>query len=107
MARSITGDHPVIYRLPLYGAAADIADGALIMPGTTAETNLGLFIVATGAAADSVGILRGIHDFSAVGDSATDGTSWVLGDVELHDSYKVVQFEYDTSDTMAVASNSN
>lgn len=106
MGKVITGDHPVLYKFPLYGGAADIADGAVIMPGTSAGTNLGLFVVGSGACADALGILRGLHDYSAVGDSNVDGSSWVFGQVELFDQYKVVEMEYDQSDTAAVASNS-
>jgi hypothetical protein len=76
------------------------------MPGTTADTNLGLFIVATNSAAgaDALGVLRGIHDYSVVGDSAIGGTAYVWGDVELCDAYKMAWAEYDQSDTLAVAS---
>jgi len=104
-----SGRDPVLIKVPLYGAAADIADGALIMPGTTAGTDLGLFIVATNTAAgaDALGVLQGIHDYSVVGDSAVAGTSWVLGEVELCDQYSPIWIEYDQTDTMAVASNSS
>ena len=107
--RTASGRDPVIVKVPLYGAAADIADGALIMPGVTAETDLGLFIVGTNTAAgvDALGVLQGLHDYSVVGDSATAGTSWVFGDVELCDQYQPVWIEYDQSDTAAVASTSS
>lgn len=104
-----SGRDPVIVKVPLYGAAADIADGALIMPGSTAETDLGLFIVATNSAAgaDALGVLRGTHDYSVVGDSAVAGTSWVWGEVQLCDQYTPIWVEYDQSDTAAVASTSS
>lgn len=101
-----SGRDPVIVKLPLYGGAADIVDGALIMPGVTAETDLGLFIKAATAGADAVGTLRGLHDYSVVGDSNVDGTSWVEGEVELADQYTPLWVEYDQSDTADVASTS-
>jgi len=102
----VSGRDPVLVKLPLYGASADIADGAIIMPGVTAGTDLGLFIVGATAIADAVGTLQGIHDFSVVGDSLVAGTAWIEGDVEISDQYTMVEAEYDQSDTMAVASNS-
>jgi hypothetical protein len=102
----VSGRDPVIVQVPLYGGSADIADGALIMPGVTAGTDLGLFIRAATAGADALGTLRGLHDFSVVGDSLVAGTAWVLGDVELCDQYQPIWVEYDQTDTAAVASNS-
>ncbi len=104
--RSLKGQDPIIVKVPLYGGAADIADGALIMPGATADTDLGLFIRGASAGADAIGTLRGLHDYSVVGDSALLGTSWVYGNVELCDRYQPLEVEYDLTDTMAVASNS-
>ena len=78
------------------------------MPGVTAETDLGCFIVGTEAAAgvDAVGVLQGIHDYSVVGDSAVAGTTWVFGEVELCDQYQPVWIEYDQSTTATVDSTS-
>lgn len=104
--RSLKGQDPIVVKVPLYGGAADIADGALIMPGATADTNLGLFIVGASTGPDALGTLRGLHDYSVVGDSNVNGTSWVYGTVELCDRYQPLEVEYDQSDTMAVASNS-
>ena len=105
--RIASGRDPVIVKVPLYGAAVDIADGALIMAGATADTNLGLFIVGASAGADALGTLQGLHDYSVVGDSLVAGTAWVFGEVELCDQYSPVWAEYDQTDTMAVASNSS
>jgi len=104
--RIASGRDPVIVKLPLYGGSADISDGALIMPGVTAGTNLGLFIKSDATGADSIGVLQGLHDYSVVGDSLVAGTSWVEGEVQLHDQYSPVIVEYDQNDTMAVGSNS-
>lgn len=104
--RQASGRDPVIIKVPIYGAGADIAQGALVMPGVTADTNIGMAITATGAAADAVGALVGIHDYSVVGDSLVAGTNWVYGEVELFDQYNPVWVEYDQTDTLAVASTS-
>jgi len=103
---SASGRDPVIVSVPIYGAGADIADGAAIMPGVTAETDLGVFITGATAIADMLGTLRGLHDFSVVADSLVAGTAWVLGDVELCDQYTPLWVEYDQSDTIAVTSTS-
>ncbi len=102
--RQLSGRDPVTIEVPIYGGAADIAQGALIMPGVTAGTDLGLAITASGAAADSIGALVALHDYSVVGDSSVLGTSWVYGRVELNDQYTPFNVEYDQSDTAAVAS---
>lgn len=104
--RSIKGQDPIVIKLPIYGGAADIADGALIMPGATADTDLGTWIVGASTAPDAIGTLRGLHDYSVSGDSLVAGTNWVFRDVELCDRYQPLEVEYDLTDTMAVASSS-
>lgn len=104
--RVASGRDPVIVQVPIY-TAADIADGALIMPGVSAGTDLGLFIVSDATGADSLGVLLGSFDYSERGSSSVAGTSWVDDvEVELHDQYQPVWVEYDQADTAAVASNS-
>lgn len=105
--RQASGRDPVVIKVPIYGAGADIQQGALIMPGVTADTNIGMGILATGAAADAVGALVALHDYSVVGDSLVAGTNWVYGEVELFDQYSPVWVEYDQADTLAVASTSS
>jgi hypothetical protein len=100
-----SGQDPIVYKLPIY-ATADIADGALLMPGVTAETDLGALIVATGAGADAIGILRGKLTYATTNRWLADGTQHVEASVELIDRYSIVDIEYDQSDTMAVASTS-
>lgn len=104
--RQASGRDPVIIKVPIYGAGADISQGALIMLGATADTDLGLAIKGASAATNSIGCLVGLHDYSVVGDSLVAGTSWVYADVELNDQYTPLWVEYDKTDTMAVASTS-
>jgi len=58
--------------LPVDGNGSDILAGAVLMPGVTDENNRSVAILATGAAADSIGILAELHDFSVSGDSTPD-----------------------------------
>lgn len=64
--------------LPIDGNGSDIQPGAVLMPGVTADNNLSVAILATGAAADSIGLLAELHDFSISGDSKPD-----VGDVHV------------------------
>ncbi len=84
--------------------AADISNGALLMPGVTAETDLGTLILASTAGADSVGTMAGLFDYSVVGTSAVDGSTWVTAPVKPNFDAVVMEAEYDQSDTMALAS---
>lgn len=101
--RVVSGRDPVLVRVPMYGAGADIVDGALIEPGVTADTNIGFFIKSAAAGLDAIGVLRGIHDYSVVGDSLVAGTAWVWGEVELCDQYSPLWVEYDQADTVAAS----
>lgn len=47
-----------LLELQIDGAAANIPEGALIMPGVSDETNRSVFIIAAGAGADAIGILK-------------------------------------------------
>lgn len=102
--RGISG-RGVRVKLPIY-STADIVEGALIMPGVTADTNVGMFIQASGAAADSIGVLTHLHDHSEAGSSAASGATWVYGMVELHDCYAPLKVFYDQTDDADVASTS-
>jgi len=57
----------------IYGGAADITRGSLVMEGAAAET-LGAVIPATSAAANVVGLLTQLHDYSVAGDWTYNGT---------------------------------
>lgn len=52
----------------IYGAAADIQEGAVIIPGTTEGTDQSSGILGTGACADAIGLLQELHDYSVSGD---------------------------------------
>lgn len=99
-----SGRDPVVVKVPVSAASTAIVQGALIMPGVTADTDLGLFVLGASAAADALGVIRG--PFAVADNASVLGTKWTLADVELFDQYTPVMVEYDQSDTMAVASNS-
>jgi len=95
--------------VPVDGAGSDIASGAILMPGVTeagsTSDNYGTAILGTTAAANSIGVLVAIHDYSEVGDSETySGTAHVWGEVDPFYPGCLVAAEYDTTDTMAIAS---
>lgn len=94
------------YSWPVKHAAADIPDGALLMPGVTAGTDLGVLIVAATAGADAVGRLHGLLDASEVTDTLVNGTVWNTRTVTPVFPGVLVRSEYDQADTAAVASNS-
>jgi len=64
-------------KYPIYGASADIVQGALVMRGITTKTNIGTGIVgavnSTGLD-DALGLLLNLHDYSVVGDYLYGGT---------------------------------
>lgn len=59
MARIVTYDQSYKMNVPIYGAGANIAKGALVKRGATPATNDGMAIVAGGASAipDILGVL--------------------------------------------------
>lgn len=91
-------------KMPVTGGGTAIVDGALIFPGTTQGTNLGLMIVGTGAAAATVGILKGAHAVAA--DSVQAGTLWTYRTIELLTPVPFAEVEYSqaSADTLAVTS---
>ena len=107
-----------LIRLPVYGAGADLAAGAILIPGVTAETDDGVLINSTATSlVDAIGVLAELHDYSESGDALVTGAvSWFQLDtanartqlparqVELLDAHTILKIPYDTSDTAAVAS---
>lgn len=95
-----------IVKVPVTGGGTAIVDRALLMPGVTQGTNLGLAIVASGAAADAIGFLKGAHATAA--DSVQAGTTWTYREVELKDSIELEEWEYSqaSGDIISVASSS-
>lgn len=102
--RVISGNEPVRIEVPVYATGSTIADGALIMLGATADTDLGLAIIGASAGTDSLGILKGTCTVAE--SAAVAGTAWNYKTVELNDVYEIMEVEYDQADTMAVASTS-
>jgi len=101
--RQASGRDPVIVKVPIT-ATADIAQGAILMAGATADTDIGTYILGTGAIADSLGLLVGPYTYSATNTSNPGGTQYVFVEVELLDQYSPLWVEYDQTDTLAVAS---
>lgn len=93
------------YSWPVRDGGTAIVDGALIMPGVTADTDLGLAILATGAAADAIGTIQGARAAVAALDSNVTGTVWHLEKIAPAFDGRLMRVEYDQTDTMAVASN--
>lgn len=104
---SASGRDPVIITVPLY-STVDIVQGAAVMPGVTADTDLGAAILLTVAGADAIGTLRGKYTYAATstGRWLAAGTAYYEQEIELFDQYTPVEIEYDQADTMAVASTS-
>lgn len=102
--RAITGHEPVTIEAPVYATGSTIADGALIMLGATADTDLGLAIIGASAGADSLGILKGTCTVAETANVA--GTAYNFKKIELIDRYEILEVEYDQTDTAAVASTS-
>lgn len=100
-----SGRDPVIVKVPLL-ATVSLNQGALIMLGATADTDLGTAILAVTAGTDAIGTLRGKYTYSATNTTNLTGTQWVEVELELCDQYDLVEAEYDQADTMAVASTS-
>ena len=69
--------------LAIDGDGSDIPVGAVLMPGVTDENNRSVAILATGAAADAIGVLAELHDFSVSSDADPDaGLTYPLRSVE-------------------------
>jgi len=98
-----------LIKVPIDGAGADIQSGAIVKPGSTeagsATDNYGLAVLTDEAAADALGVLVALHDYSEVGDSDTyTGAANVMAEVDPFYPGCLVAAEYDTTDTMAIAS---
>ena len=82
---------------PLRSGAVDLVRGALLKRGTTAGTNTGFLIQATGAGAhpDCVGILRqAFAGSSATVDSDTAGTVFTTRPIDLIVPTRIVRIRY-------------
>lgn len=102
--RNASGLRLTTVKMPVTALSAALADSALIMPGVTQGTDLGLMIVASGAAATAVGILKGSMATSL--NSVQAGTTWTYRIIELLTPVPFVEAEYDqaTASLLAVTS---
>uniref|UniRef100_A0A6H1ZX50 Tail protein n=1 Tax=viral metagenome TaxID=1070528 RepID=A0A6H1ZX50_9ZZZZ len=91
------------YKIPVY-SASDIADGALMMPGITAETDLGVAILSDATGADAFGFMSGTYDVSVEGTSSVAGTTWVTKLLKPCFEATLCRAEIDQTDTVAVTS---
>jgi hypothetical protein len=87
----------VLYKLPIYGAAADVKRGAFVMRGATPGTDNGMLIKASGTSAtpDIIGVLQGMLDYSEDGETLIAGTSFVTKPVLLAQPFRIFRIEYD------------
>ena len=106
MAEVIQSLKSRLVRLPVKGlTTTDVAAGALMMPGVTAETDLGIAIAHTASSnANALGILGELHDYSVTGNALVDGTVNWFGapdspshPVELIDGSTLVRVDYNLS----------
>ncbi len=98
-----------LMRFPIDGKGSDIQAGAMVMPGVTTAgsggDDGGCIVLADETAADAVGVLVALHDYSVVGDSDTyTGVAQVWAEVDPFYPGCLVAVEYDLTDTMAIAS---
>lgn len=99
--------HSEIYRdIPVFGAAADLEEGAVVIRGATPGTNQPFAILGTGALTDVLGVMMEEHVNTVSGDdSNVGGTNYTRKKV-LINPFAVFEAEYDQADTMAVVSTS-
>jgi hypothetical protein len=95
---------PQQYFWPVKHSATKIVDGALLMPGVTAATDLGVLIVASGAGADAIGVLQGDLPVS-VTDTLVAGTVWNTRLVHPVIPMRVLRIPYALSSTAVLTSN--
>lgn len=86
-----------IYNLPVYGASADILQGAFVARGVTGTQPYGALMKASGTSAvpDIMGRLLELHDYSVTGDTLANGTSFVTHPVQLAQRFAIHRLEYD------------
>jgi len=105
------GSHREILRKFLvYGAAGDIPQGSLVMEGAAAAT-FGSVIDATATAANIVGLLTQLHDYSVAGDWTWNGTlatatNRPLADVDVR-PFAVIRCEIDVCATQTFDADAN
>lgn len=90
-----------IIKVPFTGAGTAAVDRALVAPGVTQGTNMGLAILAPASGLDSIGFLKGAHPVAA--DSTQTGTIWTYREVELKAPIELEMWEYSQVDADALA----
>lgn len=97
MARIVTYDQSYKMNVPIYGAGANIAKGALVKRGATPATNNGMAIVAGGASAipDILGVLTTGLTYATDGETLIAGTAHVVKPVEPVSPFRCLRLEYD------------
>lgn len=78
--------------LPVSGGGSALSRGALLMRGPTPGTNNGQLVLASGAAADSIGVLRENH--AAADDTTIGGTVFTKHPVDIISHGRIVRVEY-------------
>lgn len=105
MAIKTSGRFTAIVQVPFTGKASIAADEAIVIPGVTQGTDLGLAIpYASGTPANIIGRLIGAS--VVANDSVQAGTTWTYREVELLDSIELVEWDYSlaAADLLAVTS---
>lgn len=99
-----TGRYTTIIKVPVTGGGTAIVDGAMLMPGVTQATNMGLAILGDAASAQAIGWLKGAH--AVAKDSTQTGTIWTFRDVELIRPAQLVEWECSqvAADTIGITS---
>lgn len=87
----------VRYKLPIYGAGANIKRGAAVKVGTTPGTDNGMLIKASGSSAtpDIFGFIQELHDYTATGDTLIDGTKTVTHPVLIAHPWRIFRIPFD------------
>jgi len=100
------GHSEIVRDYPVFGSAANIGEGAVVIRGATPGTDQPFAILGTGALTDVIGVIKETHTNSVAGDdSNTTGTNFTERMI-LINPFAVYRIEYDQTDTMAVASTS-
>lgn len=68
----VRGQPSRLMQMPIDGGGTDVQEGAVVMPGVTDDSNTSVVIVASGAAADAIGLLGRLHTAGAANDADPD-----------------------------------
>ena len=97
---------PIIRDIAVFGAAADLEEGAAVMRGATPGTDGGFLILASGALTDIIGVMAEEHVNTVSGDdSNTGGTNYTRKKVIIN-PFAIFLAEYLLTDDMDVLSTS-